>query len=82
MTPDNGLECGFATIRNDFGKDLGLALENSKDDGLPSSSASSFPSNPMRPEVGFVNLDLPLEGRLTFALLSHALTNPKEDGIH
>ena len=57
-------------------------LEDTEDDGLSTCSSASFATNPMRPEVRFVDFHFPREGRLALTFLGKTSPHPKEDGVH
>lgn len=70
----NGLLQGlFATIRNDLGVDMGIAFEDSKDNGLAARASATLASNAFGPEVRLVDFDFPPEGVLGFTVLGDAL---------
>src|SRR5690606_11286832 len=70
----NGLLQGlFATIGDDLGVDLAVALEDAEDDGLASGASAPLASDTFGAEVGLVDLDFPPEGVLGFTVLGDAL---------
>lgn len=75
--PDNGLQHGFRAIRHDLGVDLPLSLEDSKNWGFAVSPASSFALDSFAAEVGFVDFDLAVEGRLPLTQLGNSLSDEK-----
>ncbi len=79
-TANNGLQSDLFAVRHDLGVNLIVTLQESEDDGLTTSSATTFTAHPARTEVRFINFDFAiLERRLAFALFADAAAYLAED---
>jgi len=58
LTSNNGLQRNGFGIRNDFGVYFPIALENTENDGFPTSAPATFSLDPTRAKVNFVCLKL------------------------
>ena len=71
----------FTTL-DDLGVDLAMSLAHTKHDRLSACTSASFAFDTTRPEVAFVNFDVPSERSLELARLSHALAQRREQTVH
>ena len=56
-TPDNSLESGLGTIRNDFRIDFVVTLEQAENNGFSTSTTASDSSNTSCSEITFIDFD-------------------------
>jgi len=71
FAPNSPLQHGLGAIRNQFGVDLAIAFEDSKDRRLPAGASTRFAFDAARAEVTFIHLDGAAEGIFDLACLSH-----------
>lgn len=67
---DNGQECHFASIRDNFGVHLTASLENTKDGHLARSPSSPFAFS-MAPKVTLIDFDFACDWRTAFQVLGN-----------
>ena len=78
---NNGLQCGFSTIWNDFGIDFTVSLEHTENGCLAKGSTSSCPFDPLSTEIGFIDFDFSLERRFQFTEMCNLFTDQMEISI-
>ena len=79
---DNGLQRGFGGIGYDLGVDLVASFQQPKDDGFSTCSAASSAAHAPRAEIGFIGLQLALEGRTTPAFLGESFAQTEKELVH
>jgi len=81
LAPNNGLQCGFGGIGDDFGVDAIAALEQTKDDGLAIGSPPAFAANPSCAKVRFIGFKRTGQWRALGTPLANAFANTQVNGI-
>lgn len=82
LATNNGLQCGFSAVRDEFSVDLAIPLENPKDDSFAIGSSSSFPFDAARAKVRLIDLDLPTKRRMHFTELRDACPDSPHIPVH
>jgi len=57
LAPNNGLQCGFVGIGDDFGVDAIIAFEQAKNDRFAQRAPSAFATNPPCAKVRFIGFE-------------------------
>ena len=79
--PNNGLQCGFRTIWNDFGIDLAVSLEHTEYGCFAKGTTPFFPFDPLSTVIGFINFDFSLERRFQFTEMCNPFTDQMEISV-
>ena len=75
---NNGLQCGFNAIWDNFCIDFTVSLEHTENGSVTKESSSSFPFDPLAAKIGFIDFDFSLERRFLFTELCNPFTNQME----
>lgn len=84
FTPNGGLKGHFRDIREDLRIDLTVPLEDAEHDGLSEGSPAPSSFDPLCSKVGFINLNLSLEGGGLFTGFGGSLPDSQKiavDGV-
>jgi len=79
--PNNALQRSSGAIRDYFGINTALPLKKAKNNCFSSGPATSDTLNPACSEVAFVNLNLALHGRFSFAGKGNSFSNSLEQPV-
>lgn len=71
-TANNGLQCGFRAVRHNLRIDFAVALQESEDTSLATSSTTALATNAPSAEVALINFDFPKERRSSLTFLKCA----------
>ena len=78
---NNGLQCGFNTIWDDFGIDFTVSLEHTENGPFTKGSSPSFPFDPLSAEIGFIDFNFYLERSFRFSEICNPFTKQMEISI-
>lgn len=69
---NDGLQCGFGAVRDDFGVDSAFSLKDAENRGLAGSASTPFAFDPLAAKVGFIDLDFTCKRRFMFTELGNS----------
>src|SRR5947199_10161095 len=75
FAPNNGLNAGLFTVRDDLGVNTTIAFVDTEDNGLASRSTSALAANSARTKVRFIQFDVARKRRLSLTMQSNSLAN-------
>ena len=78
---NNGLQCGFSAIWDNFCIDFTVSLEHTENGCFAKGSTPSFPFDPLSTEIGFINFDFSLERRFQFTEMCNLFTDQMEISV-
>ena len=76
-TPNNGLQCGFSTIGDDFGVDFTTPFKDAEYRCLAVCATTPFAFNSFTTKISFIHFNLTLKGRLLFTKLDNKVFLPR-----
>ena len=80
---NDGLECGFRAVGDDFGVDTTISFEQSENGRFASSSPTAFAPHATCTKIAFIDLNLTtFKRRFAFAGLSDASADLEVDCVH